>query len=235
MDQVEYRRDRAHASQSALLPRLILALCLPLALAATSVQWMSGSQWFYTTGFRRHHVIHRTGMDEEQLSRIASSLIAYFRSGSKFVDIADDLGEEADSLFTEEERLHLRDVKNLLAMNAHALLILAVILFGAVGCSLLRRGVRSLAGALLAGAATTATVCAVLGTYALLDFDGFFTTFHLLAFSNDLWAADGYMHYLFPAGFWCDALLLVLASSGAIALVLGTAAFTARRLMKEGD
>ena len=64
----------------------------------------------------------------------------------------------------------------------------------------------------------------LLGAGALLDFDHLFLRFHLFAFTNEFWSAEGYMLLLFPGGFWYDAVIYCGAATAIAALILAAAA-----------
>ncbi|GIW07497.1 MAG: hypothetical protein KatS3mg060_2302 [Dehalococcoidia bacterium] len=88
------------------------------------------------------------------------------------------------------------------------------------------------------GAGLTLALFTVLGLLALGDFDAFWTQFHVLSFSNDLWVLDprtDYMSRLYPVPFWFDAVLDAVGRSVGAALVLlavaaGYLRWSARRL-----
>jgi len=52
-----------------------------------------------------------------------------------------------------------------------------------------------------------------MGIGTLLNFDTLFYDFHLIAFSNSFWSAEGNMLLLFPGGFWYDAAIYIVIVS----------------------
>ncbi|MBQ1810238.1 MAG: TIGR01906 family membrane protein, partial [Erysipelotrichaceae bacterium] len=96
-------------------------------------------------------------------------------------------------IYDQREKLHMVDVK---ALYKNALLIRGACLIGAAvlfavvwfqnkkeSFTLYRKGyVRALC--------VFAGIFAALGLYAFIDFDRFWTDFHLLLFDNDLWLLD---------------------------------------------
>ena len=80
---------------------------------------------------------------------------------------------------------------------------------------------------IIIGSGIALTLMLILWLVSFLDFEGFFTQFHLLAFSNDFWMLNPYTDYLvmmFPQGFWNDAVLFIGILAAAMAVILGGAA-----------
>ncbi len=60
-----------------------------------------------------------------------------------------------------------------------------------------------------------------LGIGSLLDFENLFLGFHLIAFSNEFWSAEGYMLLLTPGGFWYDMFIYGTLFAVALSLIPG--------------
>lgn len=207
---------------------VVFVLCVPVLLASASIWWAANSHWLYTSGFQRHGVAEATGFSEPELERIAAGLIDYFNSAEEFVSIAvDQGGGQPVELFTEEEVIHFRDVKRLFRLDRNIMLGTGAVVIAYAAVALLwqrPRHRRRLAGAVLAGGGLTLLLMLLLAAGVLLDFDRLFLQFHLLAFTNDFWSAEGYMLLLFPGGFWYDAAIRCAgATAGAAALLGGVA------------
>lgn len=108
--------------------------------------------------------------------------------------LTDYLSERAgglpSDLFTAQERLHMVDV---LGLFQGARRIAYACFFGALPLLFLSRllgGRRKMGAGLLIGIALFAGVSLFLGVWALIDFDGWFTAMHEMAFTNDLWLLD---------------------------------------------
>jgi integral membrane protein (TIGR01906 family) len=81
---------------------------------------------------------------------------------------------------------------------------------------------RDLAVAGFWGGILSLGILVVVGVSALADFGGFWTQFHLLSFSNDLWLLDpskDYLIMMFPEGFWADSMMVVAGLTAFLALV----------------
>ncbi len=221
-------------SERILLPARILAVfCLPLFLFTAVVALAFNSLPLYEYGFRKYEVSAMTGIELTELRRGAEELVAYFNSGEDYLDIrVEKDGEEID-LYTEEESIHMYDVKGLLRLDYMVLLGTGLFLVLTSGLWLvMKHNRRSLVRDYFFGSNLTLALLLAAGLAFLLDFDEMFYRFHLLAFSNDHWSARGYMLQMFPDGFWSDVVLYcVLAIAGA-ALAVGLV--TGIRLYRTG-
>src|SRR5581483_9184440 len=93
---------------------VLLALCLPLLLALTNVRLMATSPAFYEWGFRRHGVGAATGLDDQQLRRVAGEFIAYFQAPPREMDVRVRLRGREVPLFNPREIAHMVDVQALM-------------------------------------------------------------------------------------------------------------------------
>ena len=205
----------------------LFVLCLPFMLVTASIWWAANSHWLYTSGFTKYDVGLTTGLAEPELEKAASGLISYFNSPEEYIDITVVRDGQSFDLFTEEEAAHFRDVKELFRLDFYVLLGTAVYCVAYASGNILlrqRRQHRRLAQAVLGGSVLTLALMLLLGAGALLDFDQFFLRFHLFAFTNEFWSAEGYMLLLFPGGFWYDAVIYCGAATAIAALILAAVA-----------
>jgi integral membrane protein (TIGR01906 family) len=206
---------------------LLLALSLPLFLGIANVRLMATSPAFYEWGFRRHRIAAVTGLDEAQLRRVADDFIRYFNAPPGRLDVRVQRGGGEVPLFSEREIAHMVDVQALMRTLRSVWLVTGVaILVALVGLTWLeRRPLGPDAGlGLLAGSGVTLGLLAVIGLASLADFSSFWTRFHLVAFSNDLWMLDperDNLMRLFPPPFWLDATLLLAGATALEAILVG--------------
>jgi len=127
-------------------------------------------------------------------------------------------------LFTPEEVIHFRDVKGLIWLDYWILLGTLIYALSYAGVSLFwhkRRYWRRLAWGAVGGSSITLALMLALGLGIRLNFAPLFTQFHFIFFTNEFWAAEGYMLLLFPQGFWYDATLFCALATAVGAVVLG--------------
>ncbi len=103
---------------------------------------------------------------------------------------------------------------------------------------LLRKYRRHTGNGMLWGLGTAAGTCAALLVWGLVNFNGLFITFHLLAFTNDGWLLDprtDLLIRLMPETFFIDLGTRVLVWMLAAAAAAGIAAFLLRRKKPGGE
>ncbi|HEY90560.1 MAG TPA: DUF1461 domain-containing protein [Dehalococcoidia bacterium] len=206
----------------AAITKWLFVLCLPVMLLTGSIWWAANSHWLYTSGFTKYDVGLTTGLAEPELEKAASGLIDYFNSPEEYADISVVKDGQDIELFTEEELIHFHDVKRLFRLDFRVLLGTAVYIVVFVAAALVRRQGKTAAKATLIGSGFTLFLVLLMATGALLDFDRLFLQFHLFAFTNEFWSAEGYMLLLFPGGFWYDAVIYIGVATAVAALVLAT-------------
>ncbi|MDL2317640.1 DUF1461 domain-containing protein [Eubacteriales bacterium OttesenSCG-928-A19] len=146
--------------------------------------------------------------------------------------LSGDASSLPDTLFTERERLHMVDVLGLF-MGAKRLAIgcaCAGLALAALAWFL--GGLRRLGTGLLLGMAAFGVLALCVGLWAAIDFNGWFTAMHLIAFDNDLWLldpAESMLIRMLPLSFFIDAVKTVALRFGLGALLLLLAALLLRR------
>ena len=214
--------------------RWIFILCIPVLLLSASIAWGFNSLWIYTYGFQKYDVSQTTGFSSAQLENIARGMIDYFNSDDEFVEITVTQDKTSFELFTDEEKIHFKDVKKLVWLDYQILFVTFIIFLGYVLVSIFLQGAktpRKLARSLLWGSGLAIVVIIVMGIASLLDFEQLFLRFHYLVFSNPYWSAEGYMIPLFGA-FWYDAALFCIAFMAGLALVTGIVAYLCLRFSR---
>jgi integral membrane protein (TIGR01906 family) len=214
--------------------RVLFVLSLPVLLFTASVSAAANCAWLYDYGFHKYDIPAVTGIDYAELHKAANSIIHYWNSADKTIDITVIKNGQPFTLFNEREVGHLVDVKALfrlaykflLGTFIYALVFLALALWVWKDKKLMGVG-------LMWSAGFSILVVIMLGVTALFDFNWLFTQFHLLSFTNDLWLlnpATDYLIMLFPEGFWSDAVFVIFALMVILALAIG---FTGWRMLKK--
>ncbi len=208
----------------------LAVLVLPVALA---VRFAATSGWWWERGFDQFHAETRTGLPRDAVDQGAADLRAYFASDADLpaITVINTAGAE-ESLFTEREARHLRDVRLLFdrtydagwaALGYGITFVVALgFLAGARRRVLLGRALRYAGGGGFAAIGGLAVV-------AVTGFDGVFRQFHLLFFTNDLWqlSSRDRLIQMFPQDFFFETTLLV---GGVALLATGTALWLGWRL-----
>ena len=204
------------------IARILLVLSIPVFLLLTNLYaLMSPAFMHYEYG--KADFPASPGFTDEQRLMVAETAITYLRSDAG-IEILGDLEEKEGPLFREKELVHMVDVKVLTrqAFLAHGLLglLIALSLVALLG---IRDGQTRSSASLLQGSLLTIALLVALVALIYLNFDWFFTRFHLALFEGDSWIFDfsDTLIRLFPPRFWFDAGiiwgLLTLGEAAALA------------------
>ncbi|MDP2744669.1 MAG: TIGR01906 family membrane protein [Dehalococcoidia bacterium] len=207
--------------------QVLVVLVLPALLMVGNLLWAAGEVNLYEYGFRKYEVDQATGIEQAELAKAAAVLVRYFDSAEEPVDVRVMKDGREFELFNEREKVHLRDVKELIQMGrrlrlgllAYALLFVVLARWWAG-----RDSGRTLARAGLFGAGLALALIFAFGLVTLVGFDWLFLQFHLLSFSNEFWMLDPATDYLIrmvPQGFFYDATLFVTLATLVEAVLLG--------------
>jgi integral membrane protein (TIGR01906 family) len=207
---------------------LIIILAIPVLLLSASLGWGLNSHWLYNYGFDKYGVSELTGLPDSELEKTAGALIDYFNSGDEYVQVMVTADGSTFELFTQEEQIHFKDVKQLVKLD-YAVFYICLSIVVVLGFLLVvgdfKKYWRGLIKSFIWGSLLSLLLIVVIAIASFYDFDNLFLQFHYLAFTNDFWSANGYMLMLFPGGFWYDAAFLCIAFMAGLAVVWGGLSF----------
>lgn len=174
-----------------------------------SVFTVANTNSFYTEQYIAIGAMEDTGMSIEDLDKTTTMLLDYLNDRRDDLEMPVEKWGEIKPVFNEREISHMVDVKNLYATAAKimyislalALLIMAY-LFKKDGkaqffISAVRGYKTSLAVAII--------LCVIFGIAFTVGFNSFWTLFHEIVFTNDLWLLDprtSTMINMYPLPFW---------------------------------
>ena len=197
-----------------------LSLCLMLFLILFSVFTVVNTQSFFTKQYIKNGTEADTGMSLEDLNRATEMLLDYLNDRRDNLDMqAEEFGKMAET-FDEREKSHMVDVKALyrnFAIIMYTLLAVCAVGFGVLYAKDRRQFFSSLLKGAKFALAVAILLCAFFGAAFTIGFDSFWTTFHKVMFTNDLWLLDprvSTMINMFPLNFWlamCSKILIRFA------------------------
>jgi len=213
------------------IARILLVLSVPVFLLLTNLYALM-SPAFLRYEYGKADFPPSPGFTDEQRLIVAEKAVTYLRSDAG-IEILGDLEGEEGPLFREKELVHMVDVKVLTrqALLTHGLLGLLIAL--SLGVLLGIRGTQGqVSTSLLQGSLLTIALLVAVVALIYLNFDWFFTHFHLTFFAGDSWIFDwsDTLIRLFPERFWFDAATLWGFLTLGEAVILGGIAWLSGRL-----
>jgi integral membrane protein (TIGR01906 family) len=212
---------------------IVIILALPVLLLSSSLAWGFNSHWLYNYGFEKYGVSESTGLPAAELNKAADALINYFNSSDEYIAVTVTADGRTFELFTQEEKVHFKDVKQLIKLDYKVLYIslaIVVVLAFLLVVGDFRNNWRGLAKTLVWGSILSVVLIIVIALASFFNFDNLFLQFHYLAFTNEFWSANGYMLMLFPGDFWYNAAFICIAFMAGLALIVGGLSFLSLKL-----
>ncbi|MFY9213151.1 MAG: TIGR01906 family membrane protein [Tissierellaceae bacterium] len=186
---------------------LILVISISLSLLAISIEMNSYNKKYYTQSFERYGVVEVTGKSMDDLEVITEDIILYLKGRG---------GDELlNTHFNEREVLHMRDVQdlfNLARTLKYTGLFLAILI---VGYYIYKKEGLGFGRALFLGPFVIYGIFLFLALIISRDFNKYFTYFHLIFFTNDLWILDpnkDLMIQMLPEPFFMGIALRIMLS-----------------------
>lgn len=193
-------------------------LFLVSALLILSVELSAFSKSFYQKQYLKLNTASDMHMSEADLMAATNVLLDYITDKKDSIDLKVQVQNETVVMFNEREKLHMIDVKELY-LSARNVKYIAFFLFISIfvlyifqkdylnarlNRSVLRNSVLILSLGI-----------GIIAFFAILDFNAFWTGFHKLFFTNDLWLLNPYtdrMINMFPEPFFNAMVMSIITS-----------------------
>ena len=199
-----------------LLSRLVqwaVVLSLPIILFVADLRIVTGHwfvRWEYQkTGFPADSF----GLSTTDRIRMADVCIDWLATNADISLLANLQLPEGEHAFNERELRHMDDVQIVYNRMTTAGIIAALVLVGGIIVLYTGRRTRRRApAALVSGGLLALVLLGAVGTYIVLSWGEFFTTFHRIFFEGESWIfpySDTLIR-LFPMRFWMDVAAVVI-------------------------
>lgn len=161
---------------------VVLIIAISLSLLVTSIENSAYNKGYYLQQFEQNGTREVTGKTMEELDIIAETLIAYLKHKG---------GEELlRPHFNEKEVLHMVDVQDLFDLARlikYSSMAIAIISMTYIA---LRVSKVALGKVLFLGLFANHVLVLIIGLLVASDFSKYWTIFHHIFFTNDLWLLD---------------------------------------------
>jgi len=221
---------------------LVLAMFLLLiAMLFGSLQTILNDEDWFLEEYRKLDQASYMGMSTEDLVAATMNMIHYMQGKIDSIDLMVTVDGEQVSMFNDRERAHMVDVRALyLGWQTFQIiaLVIAVIVLAAAFLLLKKNALLPLCRGFLWGSGLLLLIVAALGVWVVLDFDAFWTAFHHLFFTNDLWMLDPYtsrMINMMPGELFYDIVVLIVVRFILPWVLLVIAAFTGKHFLKKKE
>lgn len=212
---------------------------LIVALLIMSVELFALNQGFFSSEYQKLGTASSIGMTQDTLDTVTKNLLDYTNGSRDSLDMTAEINGTQREVFDDREKAHMVDVR---ALNLHAkdvmyicficaaaLFILAFILRG-------KNTFKPLCRSFTRVSAVAVVVIGAIAIYAAVDFYGFWTNFHHVFFTNDLWLLDPNTEVLInmvPEQFFSDLVMSIIATFVSAFLALNIVALIGSHIIKK--
>ncbi|MBR2503654.1 MAG: TIGR01906 family membrane protein [Oscillospiraceae bacterium] len=194
------------------MKKLIYNLILPLSFLVIfmwSVIGVSQNRSFYDRQYQLNGTAEHIGIRHQDLMSVTDNLICYMTNQRPDLEMQYGVKGEIREIFDQREKLHMIDVRNLYMGVIH----IAIGITAAIGAGLFyvikkdgwKTARTTLNRKYLWSAIGLVIFCLVFGILIATNFQWFWTHFHYVFFTNDLWLLDpriSIMINMFPLNFF---------------------------------
>lgn len=213
---------------------IVFSLALIVILLITSVEavlyWTPG---YFQHEYEKYNVTWAVDMEMEDLLYVTESMMDYLRGDREELQVTTTVGGQERSFFNEREIAHMADVKNLfsggiiLRRGAAAAALSSILLL------FFRKKLKLLPRAVIFSTSIFIGLIVLLAAAVSTDFTRYFTIFHEIFFTNDLWLLNPRTDLLInivPESFFIDTALRIAVLFGvSMASVLGVSGVALRK------
>ena len=202
------------------MKKILYSFSMVLVMVFTmlfSVFTVVNTNSFYSQQYREISADKNTGVSLADLDEITTMLLDYLNNKRDDLDMQVEKWGEMKPVFDKRETSHMVDVKNLYAtfqkvmyISLISAVIMLVYLFKKDGTSqFFTTAVKGYVSALV----IAVMLCLAFGTAFTVGFNSFWTLFHGVMFTNDLWLLDprvSTMINMYPLPFWLAMCTVIL-------------------------
>lgn len=173
--------------------RLVSALLSLLAIVAAlffTLKSLINSEDFFAREYTKIGNAQAMGMHTDDLTAATMRMIDYMEGRVETIDMEVTVHGVRVNMFNERESAHMVDVRALYLGWRTAAWIFLALYIALILLLLVKKAPWQIVRAFLAAALLFVVLLLVLCAFAVADFDAFWTAFHHVFFSNDLWLLD---------------------------------------------
>ncbi len=190
---------------------VLFVIAVPVVLLLTDVQLVAYDREYYKAEYLKYDIPEYIGMSMDNLMKSTEELLLYLENRRSDLDFKGSFNTGEKEFFSQRDKHHMVDVKGLFVKgmyirNTSFIYIVGFLLF-VFWRKPLKKQLRSLARCGIAIAAVGIVPILLIVVLMSIDFYKYFTVFHKIFFTNDLWLLDPAVDRLvniFPQEFFTD-------------------------------
>lgn len=194
----------------------LFSFCLIISILLTSVDYHCFNFNFYKQAYIKLDTANSIGISQSDLEASTLVLLDYLQDKRSDIDLDITKDNQSTKAFNKRESDHMIDVKNL---YQNAILVRNICIIVAIISLIImikyqgKAMLLSISQAFLKVSILFILIISFLGLYAYVDFNSFWTNFHQVFFTNDLWLLNpntDMMINLFPEPFFYELVMRIV-------------------------
>ncbi|MBS4540119.1 TIGR01906 family membrane protein [Clostridium sp. D2Q-11] len=165
---------------------IIFVISLIITILFIDVQISTFDKEFYSNKFDEYNIQGITKIEKDTLMEVTDELLKYMKGKRDDLIIRAEVNGKEEVVFEERERLHMVDVKDLFEkgfiIKNIAIIILIISLF-----FIIKFYPKILYKLLMISSIVPILILGLFGIAISINFNKYFTIFHEILFTNDLW------------------------------------------------
>ena len=190
---------------------------LIIAVLITSFQFAiygDSDYRFYEKEYEKYQVTEDLGMEMEDVMEVTEYMMDYLIGEEEELSIQTTVEGVRRDFFNEQDRLHMEDVRNLFlgGLKVRWILLAGAAVLLLIFTALKGDWKRAVPKAFFTALGIMGVLTVILGCLFASDFNRYFTIFHEIFFTNDLWMFDpdtDLMIRMLPEGFFYDMVMRI--------------------------
>ena len=204
------------------LNAVLLGIVVWVVLVISALQLIGFNLDFYREQYQHRNTAAEIGVSFNDLITVTDVLLDYTAGQRDNLDIVVEVNGTLQPFFNQREIDHMVDVRVLyrnvlLIRDGLGLFLIANLLIA--GLTERRFNAKLYLDGLLGVSVVLGFGLSAIGLYAIVDFDSFWTQFHHVFFTNDLWLLDprtDNLINLVPTGFFIDLIVSIVTTFGVL-------------------
>lgn len=219
---------------------ILFSICLIFVALITSFEIGAyGSDKFYEKEYEKYDVLRDVQMEMPDVMYVTKEMMSFLRGDRENLIVDTIVDGQPREFFNEREIAHMDDVKVLFVNGLHMRTggVILMLLLLATGILTKAPWKRILPKAFQCTAMALTAITAVIALLFATNFTKYFTIFHEIFFSNDLWLLDPETDLLInilPEGFFSDIAARIGVIFVVMLVVLVAVATVVRVVQKKG-
>lgn len=206
---------------------ILLAVLLSLLILLTATEMVVFDMNYFSSQYDKYDIPVKLGIEKDELMKSTEKLLDYLKDKRDDLNFKALIRGQEQEFFSPRDKLHMIDVKNLFIIGRNTRNGIFAFLLCLTGIMVYKKRKIKSGNLFLLSSILGILPIIMLVILMNIDFYKYFTIFHEIFFSNDLWLLDPKVDRLvniFPESFFYDTALRIIIyylTAQAVLFILG--------------